>query len=254
MTIADRVAQFAKLHVAGDPLRLVNVWDVGSARAVAEAGARALATSSWAVAAAAGYPDGEELPFDALLSNATAVVRATDLPVSVDFEGGYADAPDQLLGHARTLLGLGVVGCNFEDRKVRGEGLHGVAEQAARLRAIVAAAAGLDRPVFINARTDLFLGTDPATHAGRVEEALVRAEAYAAAGAGSFFVPGLSDAALIARICELCPLPVNVMVLDPTADLSALSALGVARISFGPAPYVAAMQSLTALAGQLLGG
>ncbi len=253
MTITDRFARFSKLHVAGDPLRLVNVWDAGSARAVADAGAPALATSSWAVAAAAGYPDGEELPFDALLATATAILGVTDLPVSVDFEGGYADAPDDVQGHARTLLELGVVGCNFEDRKVRGEGLHGVEEQAVRLRAIIAAAAGLDRPVFINARTDLFLGTDPVTHEGRVDEALVRAEAYAAAGAGSFFVPGLGDPALIARICEASPLPVNVMVLDPTADLAALARLGVARISFGPAPYVAAMQSLTALAGQLLG-
>nr|WP_232307016.1 isocitrate lyase/phosphoenolpyruvate mutase family protein [Sphingomonas sp. Y57] len=142
---------------------------------------------------------------------------------------------------------------NFEDRKVRGEGLYGVEEQAERLRAVVAAAAGLDRPVFINARTDLFLGTDPATHAARLDEALTRVTAYAAAGAGSFFVPGLGDPALIARICENSPLPVNVMVLDPTADLAALARLGVARISFGPAPYVAAMQSLTALAGQLLG-
>ncbi|MFD2501304.1 isocitrate lyase/phosphoenolpyruvate mutase family protein [Rhizorhabdus histidinilytica] len=68
------IARFSKLHVAGDPLRLVNVWDAGSARAVADAGAPALATSSWAVAAAAGYPDGEELPFDALLATATAIL------------------------------------------------------------------------------------------------------------------------------------------------------------------------------------
>lgn len=253
MTIADKIAHFSRLHVPGTPIRLVNVWDAGSARAVADAGAEAVATSSWAVAAAAGYADGEELPLDALVDTAQTIVGAVDLPVSVDFEGGYADAPEQVFVHAQRLLRHDVVGCNFEDRKVKGEGLYPAEEQAARLRAVLQAGAALGRAVFINARTDLFLGTDPASHAGFVDEALLRVDAYAAAGAGSFFIPGLTDAGLIERICKASPLPVNVMVLDPATDLDAIAALGVARISFGPAPYIAAMQSLTALAGQLLG-
>lgn len=253
MTIAEKVATFSKLHVPATPLRLVNVWDAGSTRAVTEAGAAAVATSSWAVAAAVGYPDGEQLPFDALIATAEAVLSVTDLPVSVDFEGGYADAPEQVSIHAQTLLRHDVVGCNFEDRIVKGQGLFAIEDQAARLRAVVDAAFALGRPVFVNARTDLFLGSDPAAHAGFVDEALDRAHAYAAAGAGSFFVPGLGDPALIERICRESPLPVNIMVLDTATDLGVLAALGVARISFGPAPYVSAMQSLTVLAGQLLG-
>jgi 2-methylisocitrate lyase-like PEP mutase family enzyme len=248
MDVRDKASRFAKLHQPGKPLILVNIWDAGSARAVAKSGATAIATSSWAVAAAAGFDDGQVLSFEALLGATHSIAGAVDLPVTVDFEGGYADEPEALRDNAARLLDAPIVGCNFEDGQVGGAGLHPIADQAARVRAISETAVSLGRPLFVNARTDLFLASDPATHAGLIDEALRRVEAYAEAGASGFFVPGLADAALIERICRLSPLPVNVMVLDPAADLAALAALGVSRISFGPAPYLAVMQALTDLA------
>jgi len=144
-----------------------------------------------------------------------------------------------------------VVGINFEDRVVAGTGLYDIERQAHRIATIRRAAERKNIPLFINARTDLFLGgqADPATLIGA---ALDRGKAYAAAGASGFFVPGLSDDALIARICTDVPLPINVMVMDGVSPTARLSALGVARVSYGPIPYVRAMNDLKAAAVAIL--
>ena len=107
--------------------------------------------------------------------------------------------------------------------------------------------------LFINARSDVFFehGDDPA---GAVPEALERAKAYAAAGASGFFVPGLTDPALIGRIVEGTPLPVNVMVMDGVPANDRLTELGVARISYGPIPYIRALKTLEQEAKTVLSG
>jgi 2-methylisocitrate lyase-like PEP mutase family enzyme len=141
------------------------------------------------------------------------------------------------------LLELGVIGINLEDRVVQGVGLYAIDRQARRIAAIHDAAGKMGVDLFINARTDLFLGQegDPAKSIG---DALDRAKAYAAAGASGFFVPGLRDDALIGRICDGVALPVNVMVMDGVPPTERLSELGVARISYGAIPYIRAMKAL----------
>ncbi len=252
MPQTDKALRFASLHVKGDPLILYNAWDAGSARVVAEAGAAAIATGSWSVAAAQGYPDGEVLPLDDLERIAGRIVGAVTQPVTVDAEGGYAVAPDALAENVRRLLAVGVVGINLEDRVVGAPEprLHGLDAQCGRIRAIRAMAAAAGVPLFVNARTDLFLQADPAAHAGLVAAARERAVAYAAAGAGGFFVPGLVDERLIAEVCAAVTLPVNVMMRDGMASPGRLAALGVARISHGPAPYRTAMAALSARAAE----
>lgn len=234
-------ATFAALHMPGDPLILYNAWDVGSARAVAGAGAKAVATGSWSVAAAQGYGDGEALPIEQALTLAARIAGAVDVPVTIDFEGGYAVEPSGVAANVARLARTGAVGCNFEDQMVGGAGFHGIAPQAARIAA-AREAAGAD--FFLNARIDLFLkataGTDPAS---LIEEALERAAAYADAGASGLFVPGLADVALIGRFCAGVTLPVNV-IPAPDASVAALAQAGVARISYGPQPYVAAMAAV----------
>lgn len=248
---AEKAARFAELHVAGDPLLLYNAWDAGSAKAIVDAGAPALATSSWSMAEAQGYRDGEELPIDVAEQILARIAAAVDVPISVDFEGGYSEDNGQLADNATRLLGQGVIGINFEDRVVKGAGLYDLGRQADRITAIRAAAEQINLDVFINARTDLFLGQgrDPAQ---TVDEAIERAKAYAAAGASGFFIPGLQDEALIARICQEQALPVNVMVMDATPATSRLAELGVARISWGPIPYINAMAALQREAHELL--
>lgn len=188
MTFQIENAQyFRSLHTPQTPLLLYNIWDAGSAKAVERAGAKAIATSSWSVAAAQGYADGEQLPFENMLAAVVRIAKSVKVPVTIDFEGGYAADPENVGQNVRRLLETGIVGFNFEDQIVDGPGLFGVEDQAARIRAARHAADSLGVPAFINARTDVFLKADQgAAHADLVEEALVREKAYAAAGAAGF--------------------------------------------------------------------
>jgi 2-methylisocitrate lyase-like PEP mutase family enzyme len=240
--MTDKARAFAALHRPGAPLILYNVWDAGSAKAVAEAGAPALATGSWSVAAAQGFTDAESLPLDLAIANAERVVRAVNVPVSIDFEGGYAVEPERLAANMKRLAATGAVGCNFEDQVIGGEGIHPVAVQCERIRA-ARAAAGTD--FFLNARTDIFLKAPGEKHdPAMVEQALDRGRAYAEAGASGFFVPGLADLDLLARVCEGSPLPVNFMAFPGAPSAAEVAAAGVARISHGPFPYRTMLNAL----------
>ena len=234
--------RFAALHRPGNPVLLYNIWDVGSAQAVAKGGALALATGSHSLAEANGYPDGERIPFNLFLDCVRRIVRGVDLPVSADFEGGFAVDAARVADHSRYLAETGVVGCNFEDHVIGGPGLHPIAEQARLVAAVV------ESGLWVNSRTDLFLrkliaGENPNDRL-LMGEALERAHAYAEAGAHSLFIPGVSDLDLVADICVASPLPVNVIKGD-TMELAATAQAGVARISWGPRPWRWAMDRLT---------
>jgi 2-methylisocitrate lyase-like PEP mutase family enzyme len=239
----DKAKRFAELHVKDAPLLLYNAWDAGSAKSILDAGAKAIATSSWSVAAAQGYGDGEAIPIELAEQIVGRIAATVDIPVTVDFEGGYSEDDGELAANISRLLDLGVIGINFEDRIVKGSGLYSVDRQARRIAAIRKAAEQKGIDLFINARTDVFFehGEDAAQAVG---EALDRGKAYAAVGASGFFVPGLVDDALIGQICEGVSLPVNVMVMDGVPSNARLSELGVARISYGPIPYIRAMKAL----------
>ena len=238
MSQEERALAFGALHRKGDPVVLYNIWDAGSARCVAEAGAKALATGSWSVAAAHGYGDGQKLPLPLLLETVREIVAATDLPLSVDFEGAYSEDPAQAAANVAQVIDAGGIGINFEDQMVGRGGVHPIDKQAARIRAIREMAERQGIALFINARTDLFLQeSDAARHAALMEDAIARAEAYADAGASGFFAPGLADRDLIARLCAASPLPVNVMMKPGAPDIATLAAAGVGRVSYGPFPY-----------------
>lgn len=238
----NRHAEFAALHVPGRPLVLFNIWDAGSARAVADAGAKALATGSASVAGAHGAADGEGLSLDLALANAARIVAAVDLPVTIDFEGGYAVEPEALGANVARLAQTGAVGCNLEDQVVGGAGLHAIADQAAR---IAAARKAVGPQFFLNARTDIFLQAPATSHdKAKADAAIERAHAYAEAGASGFFVPGLIDLHLIERVCRAAPLPVNYMAFAGAPDARAVAEAGIARVSHGPGPWRQAMRAL----------
>lgn len=241
----EKAEAFGALHQKGDPVVLYNIWDAGTAKAVADAGAKALATGSWSVAAAHGYADGEKLPMSVLVETAKSITAVIDLPLSVDFEGAYSAEPEGAAVNVAKLVEVGAIGINFEDQVVAGSGLYPIDRQAARIRAIRAMAEAKGIPLFINARTDLFLAeSDLSKHAGLVDEAIERGRAYAAAGGSGFFVPGLIDPALIEKICAASPLPVNIMMRTGAPDVKTLARLGVGRISYGPGPYRSMMDKL----------
>ncbi|MEI2300789.1 isocitrate lyase/PEP mutase family protein [Ensifer sp. MJa1] len=252
MTEKEKAIAFAALHQKGDPLVLYNIWDAGSAKAVADAGAKALATGSWSVAAAHGFGDGEKVPMEWLAEIARLIVASTELPLTVDFEGAYSEDPETGAANVSRILDAGAIGINFEDQVVGKGGVHAIEKQAARIRAIRDMADRRGIPLFINARTDLFLQEgDEARHAGLVDEAIARGKAYAEAGANGFFVPWLVDAGLIAKVCAASSLPVNIMMRPAAPDLKTLAGAGVARVSYGPGPYRAMMEKLKAAASEI---
>jgi 2-methylisocitrate lyase-like PEP mutase family enzyme len=239
----EKAEIFANLHIKGLPLILYNAWDAGSAKAIVAGGAKAIATSSYAVAQAQGYNDGEDIPVDLALTIAARIVASVDVPVTVDIEGGYTDNDKVLFETIQHLLDQGVVGINFEDRIVKGDGLYDIDRQAQRIASIREAADKKNIDLFINARTDVFFGQGGEPQ-NLVSAAIDRVKAYAAAGASGFFIPGLVDDSLIFRVCAEAPLPVNVMMMVGMSPQSQLAKLGVARISYGPLSFFHAQEAI----------
>ncbi len=242
---ARKAERFRGLHIPGKPLVLFNIWDAGSAKAVAAAGARAIATGSWSVANANGFDDGERVPLALVIDNLRRIVAATPLPVTVDLESGYGDAPDSVAETATLAIDAGAVGCNLEDSFPANGKLRETINQTYRIRRARQVADATNIRFFLNARTDIFFQRPPEEHNdAMVSEAIDRAHAYAEAGADGLFAPGLADIVLIARLVEASPLPLNIMVGDLTPPLRTLAENGVARVSHGPGPYLIAMKRL----------
>jgi 2-methylisocitrate lyase-like PEP mutase family enzyme len=246
--MTNKIQDFAALHIPGNPLILYNIWDAGSAAAVARAGAKAIATGSWGVAGAHGLGDGEKLPLDTAIATLAEIVAVTDQPVSIDMEAGYGSDAAGVSASVSRAAAAGAVGINIEDKDPATRILFPVEEASARIKA--AAASGL----FINARADLFILTPAADHdAALVDQVVERAKAYADAGAHGLFAPFLKDAALIERLCKASPLPVNILMGAGIPDHKTLGELGVARISHGHGPWAAAMDWLETEARKVLG-
>ncbi len=242
---AETARRFRALHVKGDPLVLYNIWDAGSAKTVADSGAPAIATGSWAVAVANGQNDGEQLAPEIVFHNLRLIVAAVDLPVTVDLESGYGPEPQQVAATVTSAIEAGAVGLNLEDQIIGADALFSVADQSRRIAACRRAADATGVQAFINARTDVFMQAGPDAEADLLlKEVIERAAAYGDAGADGLFVPGLIDEAAIEALCSAIKLPVNIMMLPNCPDRATLSQLGVARISYGPGPYRSAMKLL----------
>lgn len=247
--MTDKTNAFAALHVPGDPLILFNIWDAGSATAVAGAGAKAIATGSWGVAGSLGFKDGETLPLDLAIANLERILTVTDLPVTIDMEAGYGADPEEVGRSVTRAAQAGAAGINQEDKDPVTRKLFPVADACARI------AASATTGIFVNARADHFILTPKADHdeAG-VDLVLERARAYADAGARGLFVPFLHDDALIGRLCDRSPLPVNILTGAGCPPHKRLAELGVARISHGHGPWADAMDWLGGQARKALAG
>ena len=242
---AHKAEQFRALHIPGKPLVLFNIWDAGGTKAVAAGGAKAIATGSWSVANANGFADGERIPLGLAIDNLRRIVSATDLPVTIDLESGYGDAPEIVGKTIGLAIDAGAIGCNLEDSFPANGKLRETVDQAHRIRCARQIADAANISFFINARTDIFFQRPPEQHnKTMVVEAMERARAYADAGAGGLFAPGLADITLIARLAAGSPVPLNIMVDDGTPPLHKLAEHGVARVSHGPRPYLMAMKGL----------
>jgi 2-methylisocitrate lyase-like PEP mutase family enzyme len=242
---SERARAFRELHGEGSLLVLPNVWDAGSARLVESCGATAVATSSAAVAWAHGTLDGERIGRGALVRLVAEIARVAQVPVTVDAEEGYAEAPAGVAETVAALVDAGAVGINLEDGTGAPETLARKIEVAKR----AGEAAGVD--LFVNARTDVYLrGLVPPPQA--VGETLRRARLYREAGVDGLFVPGLSAPAEIEIVAREAGLPLNLMIVPGLAPAPELKRLGVRRLSAGTALAQATLGFVRRAARELL--
>lgn len=220
------MSAFKQLHDRSQLLHLPNAWDAGSARLFESLGAAAIATTSAGVAWAQGYADNDHLPVDSAIAVAANIARVIKVPLSVDFENGYAAEPEQVARNVLRLIQVGVAGINLED------GNDAPALLADKIRAIKALAAQSGHEIFINTRTDVYLRA-LAPQGERVAEVLRRAKLYQDAGADGLFVPGICLPADIKAVVAEAGLPLNVMDWPGLPSAAELHQLGVARLSAG---------------------
>jgi len=230
VTSTERHERFRELHGSGCFV-IPNPWDAGSARMMAAAGAKALATSSAAFAFTLGRPDMGTVSRDESLAHAEAIVAATGLPVSGDFENGFADDPDGVAETVRMAAGAGLSGCSIEDtRMTPGNPAYAFELAVERIRAAVGAARALKHPFVLCARAD---GVMNGVY--DLAEAIRRVRAFEAAGADLLYVPVPPGAAELKQLLAAVTKPVNALAAGPLRDLSVaeFAALGVRRISLG---------------------
>jgi 2-methylisocitrate lyase-like PEP mutase family enzyme len=227
----ERARALLELHQPGNPVILPTVWDAWSAKLAVDAGFAALTVGSHPVADSVGKEDGEGMSFDDLTQRVAQITGAVDVPISVDIESGYGQAPQRLIDG---LLGAGAVGLNIEDT-VHSEGkrLRTPEEHAALVGELRKASDAAGVHVVINARTDLFIRND-GDDADRVDRAIARLKLAAEAGADSLYPVGRHEPDVQRRLTSELPLPVNAIALPDVDDPTSFGPLGVGRISFGP--------------------
>ena len=221
---------FSQLHQQASPLLIANVWDAPSAKAAEKLNFKAIGTSSSAIAALLGYNDGEEMSFSELAYIVKRIAQSSNLPLSVDLEGGYSRQPGEIADHIKQLAALGVHGVNIEDSVVEEARVQLNAEAFAAMLSEVKDQLEKDQvEVFINVRTDAFL----LGQADAVENTKQRIQLYEQAGANGIFTPCMVNESDIEVIVNCTTLPINVMCMPKLPDFETLGKLGVSRISMG---------------------
>jgi 2-methylisocitrate lyase-like PEP mutase family enzyme len=237
---APKASTLLELHAAPALLKVVNVWDVISAKVIADLdGTKALATASHSIAASYGYEDGENIPVDLMIEAVGRIAAATDLPVSADLEAGYGDPGETV----RKAIGVGIVGANLED------------QMKPLVEAVVKAGEAEGVPFVLNARTDAFLkaaGRDPQDV---LADAIERGKAFLEAGAPVVFVPGRFDEPTVAALVDaLGPQKLTLIAVPGSLPLAKLEELGVARVSYGPWSQRVALTALADFATDIIAG
>ena len=240
-----------KLHHGPNILVLANCWDVASARVLEAEGVPAIATSSAGVAFSLGYPDGQRISRDEMLTVVARVAKAVQVPVTADVESGYGARPEDAARTAAAVIAAGAVGMNLEDSTEASDtALMDVALAVEKIRAVREAGSNAGVPLVINARTDVYLNQVGAPES-RYDHALRRAVAFRDAGADCIFLPGVKEPELISRLVKDLNFPINILAGPGFPPIAELQRLGVARVSLGSKPMLAGLGVLRRLAQEL---
>jgi 2-methylisocitrate lyase-like PEP mutase family enzyme len=245
-THAEKAARFLALHRQESPLLLANAWDVGSAKLLASLGFQALATTSSGYAASLGRLD-YGVNREEALAHAAALVAATDVPVSADFEDGFAADAVGVAETVRLALEVGLAGCSVEDWDPREQRLYDVDAASERVAAAAEAAHAGPVRLVLTARAENHLRGNP-----DVVDTIARLRAYQQAGADVLYAPALDRAEDLRELLAAVELPVNVLARAGAPAVAELAALGVKRISVGGGFAFAAYGAAIEVANELL--
>jgi 2-methylisocitrate lyase-like PEP mutase family enzyme len=231
-----KAIKFQELHSNG-LFYLPNTWNGGSAKIFEKEGFKALGTTSAGIAYSKGYADGEIISFDILLRTVEEIIRAVDVPVSVDMERGYAESLEEVLRNTEKIINLGVSGINIED------GLPGTQTPSVdsldyfvdKIKAVSKMRDKIAIPFVINARTDIYL-LQTGSGSDMLEAVTKRAAAVKEAGADCIFIPGALDEKTIQELRAEIDMPINLFVHSTFNDAEKLKKIGINRLSSGSAP------------------
>lgn len=250
--LVAKAERFCALHKGQNTMILPNAWDVISAKMFEECGCKAIGTTSAGIAMSLGYPDGQEIPFETMLSVIKNMVNSVDVPVSADIESGYCKTTKEILHTIDQVISAGVVGINLED----GTGdinspIYDPILQQEKISAIREHCDSIGFPLFINARTDIFwlnLG-EPES---RIDEAIHRVKLYEEAGADCVFVPALKDKEEIQKLRKAVNCPINLLAVPGLPSLQELSEIEIERVSTGSSPFRASVSLLKQIGDEIV--
>ncbi len=247
-----KAVQLHQLHNSGEMLIFPNVWDSLSAILIESLEYPAIATASASIAFTNGYEDGENVPFDYVLTLLSQIVNSVTIPVTADIESAYASNDTQLRENIKQFIATGIVGINIEDTSKHKNELLPIERQCNTIRIIREVATEMGISLFINARTDVYIHGDHfKTAEDKLNETLKRGIAYKNAGADCFFPIAIRLEEHIKQVVNQLQMPVNVLALPGIPELNILKEIGVKRVSLGPAFLKIAIKAMKDLAIKL---
>ncbi len=249
---ATKARQLHHLHHNGQILVLPNIWDPLGASMLESIGYPAIATASASIAYTNGYQDGENIPFEELLVILKKIVKMVKLPVTADIESGYADNNKRLEENIKKLIDTGIAGINFEDSDQRQQKLISAELQSEKISLIKETALEMGIPLFINARTDVYIKSHHLSAEEKLEETIYRGNAYKDAGADCFYPIFLKEKESITTILKEVSLPLNLLLLPGIPHFANLKEMGLARLSLGPGFLKTAINAMKNVAEKLM--
>ncbi len=234
----QKAEALAALHREPGAFIIPNPWDAGTAHLLAQAGFKALATTSAGCAFFKGKKDNT-LGREAILANAKLIVEATPLPVSADLENGFGDSPESVVETIQAAIGIGLAGGSIEDSNSHSKNpVYDIELAADRIRAAAESIQTNGAHFVLTGRAENYLMGKP-----DIKDTIKRLQAYQEAGAEVLYAPGITRAEDISAIVSSVDRPLNVVMGLAGANFTVkqLAGLGVKRISIGSALARAAL-------------
>ena len=252
----EKADTFLKYHLDKEILVLLNSWDIGSSKLIEACGFKAIATTSMGIAASLGYFDCQIIQLSELIVAVTGIVKKVQVPVTVDFEGGFGKNINEIVDSVKKIIATGIVGINIEDSIDLNPVLVDEMEFCERISAIRELSDSLGFHLVINARTDSFF-TSAGTHQEKLSESIKRGNKYKEAGADCIFVQPVWEKETISTLVKEINAPINILSNPVNAagvppSVRELQDLGVARLSLGSCMLKAALALTKKVADELL--